>query len=64
MWTESSKGLNIHARVVFGKFKSLSTPTFHAVVQLLNPPKFNLQVLNKKEQQYLLNKFSKICGCQ
>ena len=37
MCTESSKGPNNHVCVVFGKFKSLCTPTFHAVVQLLNP---------------------------
>ena len=36
MCTESSKGPNNHVCVVFGKFKSLRTPTFHAVVQLLN----------------------------
>ena len=53
MWTTSSKGLNIHVWVVMGKFKSLCTPTFHAVVPL-NPSEFNLQVLDpKKEQQYI-----------
>ena len=51
--------------MVFGKFKSLRTPTFHAVVQLLNPAEFNLHVLDpKKEQQYVLNKFINICGCK
>ena len=65
MWTKSSKGPNIHLRVVFGKFKSLRTHTFHAVVQLLNPAEVNLQVLDpKKEQQYVLNKFIKICDCK
>ena len=64
MCTESSKGPNNHVCVVFGKFKSLRTPTFHAVVQLLNPAEFNLHVLDpKKEQQYVLNKFINICGC-
>ena len=54
MCTESSKCLNIHVCVVLGKFKSLPTPTFHAVVQLLNPAEFNLHVLDpKKEQQYM-----------
>ena len=56
MWTESS---NIHVWVVFGKLQSLRTPTFHAVVQLLNPAEFNLQVIDKKEQQYVLNNLSK-----
>ena len=46
MCTESSKGPNNHVCVVFGKFKSLRTPTFHAVVQLLNPAEFNLHVLS------------------
>ena len=49
MCTESSKGPNSHACVVFGKFKSLRTPTFHAVVQLLNPDEFNLHVLDPKK---------------
>ena len=62
MCTESSKGPNNHVCVVFGKFKSLRTPTFHAVVQLLNPAEFNLHVLDpKKEQQYVLNKFINMC---
>ena len=64
MWTESSKCSNIHVLVVFGKFKSLRTPTFHAMVQLLNPAEFNLQVLFKKKKHYVLNKFIKICGCK
>ena len=65
MCTESSKGPNNHVCVVFGKFKSLHTPTFHAVVQLLNPADFNLHVLDpKKEQQYVLNKFINICVCK
>ena len=39
--------------------------TVYTVVQLLNPPEFNLQELNpKKEQQYVLNKFIKICDCK
>ena len=48
MCTESSKCPNNHVCVVFGKFKSLRTPTFHAVVQLLNPAEFNLHVLHNK----------------
>ena len=65
MCTESSKGPNNHVCVVFGKFKSLRTPTFHAVVQLLNPAEFNLHVLDpKKEQHYVLNKFINTCGCK
>ena len=48
MCTESSKGPNNHVCVVFDKFKSLRTPTFHAVVQLLNPAEFNLHVLDPK----------------
>ena len=61
MCTESSKGPNNHVCVVFSKFESLRTPTFHAVVQLLNPAEFNLHVLDpKKEQQYVLNKFINI----
>ena len=48
MWTESSKGPTIHVWVVFGKFKS-SYPTFHAMVQLLNPADFNLQILDPNE---------------
>ena len=56
---------NNHVMVVFFKFKSLRTPTFHAVVQLLNPAEFNLHVLDpSKEQQYVLNKFINICGCK
>ena len=54
MCTVSSKGPNNHVCVVFGKFKNLRTPTFHAVVQLLNAAEFDLNVL---EQQYVLNKF-------
>ena len=49
MWTKSSKDHNIHVRVVFDKFKSISTPTFHAVVQLLNPAESNLHVLDTKK---------------
>ena len=65
MCTESSKYPNNHVYVVFGKFKSLRTPRFHAVVQLLNLAEFNLHVLDpKKEQQCLLNKFINICGCK
>ena len=65
MCTESSKGRNIHVRVVFGKFKSLRTPRFHAVVHLLKPAEFNIHVLDqKKEQQYVLNKFINICCCK
>ena len=45
MGTESSKGPISHVRVVLGKFKSLRTPSFHAVAQLLNPAEFNLQCL-------------------
>ena len=41
MCTESSKAPNNHVCVVFGKFNSLRTPTFHAVVPLLNPAEFN-----------------------
>ena len=53
--TESSKGPNKHVCGVFGKFKSLRTPTFHAVVQLLNPAEFNFHVLDpKKELHYVL----------
>ena len=48
MCTESSKGPNNHVCVVFGKFKSLRTPAFQAVVQLLNPAEFNLHVLDNK----------------
>ena len=55
MWTESSKGPNIHVPVVFGKFKRLRTPTLHAVVQLLNPAEFNLQVLDKKRTEICFN---------
>ena len=45
---------NNHVCVVFGKFKSLRTHTFHAVVHILNPAEFNLHVLDpKKEQQYV-----------
>ena len=46
MCTESS---NNHVCVVFGKFKSLRTPTFHAVVHLLNADEFNLHVLDPKK---------------
>ena len=56
MCTESSKGPNIHVRVAFDKF--------HAVVHPLNPAEFNLQVLDKKQQQYVLNYFIKICCCK
>ena len=47
MCTESSKAPNNRVWVVFGKFKSLCTPTFHAVVQLLNPAVLNLHGLDK-----------------
>ena len=56
--------INIIIIIVFGKFKSLHTPTFHAVIQLLNPAEFNHHVLDKKEQQHVLNKFINICGCK
>ena len=49
MCSESSKDPNNHVCVVFGKFKSLRTLTFHAVVQLLNPDEFNLHVLDQKK---------------
>ena len=65
MCTESSKGPNNHVCVVFGKIKSLRTPTFHAGVQLLNQAEFNFNVLDpKEEQQYVVNKFINICGCK
>ena len=48
MCTESSKDPNKHVCVVFGKFKSHRTPTFHAVIQLLNTAEFNLHVVDKK----------------
>ena len=61
MCTESSKGPNNHVCVVFSEIKSFRTPTFHKVVQLLNPAEFNLHVLYpKKEHQYVLNKFINI----
>ena len=48
-----------------GKFKIIRIPTFHSVVKLSNPPEFSPQVLDpKKEQQFILNKFIKICGCK
>ena len=39
----------VNVWVVFGKFKSLRTPTFHAVVQLLDPAEFNIHVLDQKK---------------
>ena len=48
MCTESSKCPNNHVRVVFGKFTSLCCPTFHVMVQLLNPAEFNPQLVDKK----------------
>ena len=48
MCTESGKGPNNHVCVVFGKFKSVRTLTFHVVVQLLNPAEFNLHLLDNK----------------
>ena len=54
MCTESSKCLNIHVCVVLGKFKSLPTPTFHAVVQLLNPAEFNFHVLDPRTAIYVV----------
>ena len=49
MCTELSKGHNNHACVVFVKFKSICTHTFHAVVQPLNSAEFNLHVLDPKK---------------
>ena len=42
MCTDSSKAPNNRVWVVFGKFKSFRTTTFHVVVQLLNPAELNL----------------------
>ena len=64
MWTESSKGTIIHVMAVFGKFKGICTHNpcsgTTSKSSLIQTP----STRSIKEQQYVLNKFIKICGCK